>query len=600
MSRVVTWESGSPSLPRAVIAIGVFDGVHLGHQALLAATAADARQRSASSVAVTFDRDPDQVVTPESAAPQLLSLDDKLAFMGECGVNTVLVVPFTEAVARLSATAFLDGVVAPAVDVVAIHVGADFRFGAEAAGDLATLSVWAEARGIAVRGHELLTVDCEPVTSTRIRGLVASGDVAAAAQLLGRAHRVTGTVVRGCEQGRELGFPTANLRPAPHAALPADGVYAGGVHLTDGSTWPAAISVGTPPTFPEARDYLEVHLIDFEGDLYDAVVIIEFAEKLRDQRAFDDLTDLTAAIRADVARARDVAATSGQGLDLSFRDLGPATGAGVAPAQLPDIPPDGSALPDDAPQWVPVASVILVGQYAAMTQGGVSAATLAMALDAANVAYRWDPFDPRDAVPAMWRSPMTFSVWVPAELASVAADVVAGTTPGEPPEDLEEWLGDDVSDDDLVEDPAALAAAQAAVNEARNAAPFSVIGAGEAIPEGAEEFAWVYLAEGHAPGPIEYLSEALNDAEIETLWEPFPPEKRAAFWGRTNLTVYVPLVELDAARALADGIGAWDGVVYEGPDAGSEDPDTGSVDTDAGSGDRPTGELEGEAEAAAD
>jgi riboflavin kinase / FMN adenylyltransferase len=306
MSRVVTWEPDSPSLPRSVVAIGVFDGVHLGHQAILAETVAEAGAHSAASVAITFDRDPDQVVTPETAAPQLLTLDDKLAFIGDCGIDTVLVVPFTAAIAALSPTTFLDSVVAPAVDVASVRVGSDFRFGAKAGGDLNTLRTWAESRGIVVTGQKLLTVDDAPVTSTRIRGLVAAGDIVAAAGLLGRAHRVTGTVVRGREVGRQLGFPTANLSPVPFAALPGDGVYAGRALLRDGSAWPAAISVGTPPTFPEARDHLEVHLISFEGDLYDSTLTLEFLARLRDQRAFADVTELSDAIRADVARAADI------------------------------------------------------------------------------------------------------------------------------------------------------------------------------------------------------------------------------------------------------------------------------------------------------
>jgi riboflavin kinase/FMN adenylyltransferase len=298
MTRVVTWETGRSVLPRSVVAIGVFDGVHIGHQALLAATTADAEARSASSAAITFDRDPDQVVTPDRAAPQLLTLADKLEFISECGMDIVLVVPFTPEVASLTPTSFLDSIVAATVDVTAIHVGADFRFGAGAAGDIATLRSWARDRGIGVAGEKLVTVDGKPVTSTRIRALVAEGDVEQAARLLGRPHRVTGTVGKG--------FPTANITPVDYAALPASGVYAGRAVLPDRTVWLAAISVGAPPSFPEATDALEVHVIGYEGDLYGEVVTVEFLRRLRDQRPFSSAADLAAAIGADVQLAASI------------------------------------------------------------------------------------------------------------------------------------------------------------------------------------------------------------------------------------------------------------------------------------------------------
>ncbi len=239
--------------------------------------------------------------------------------------------------------------------------------------------------------------------------------------------------------------------------------------------------------------------------------------------------------------------------------------------------------------WVVVTGMMLTSHYAATAPTGSSAAQLVMPLDAANIPYRWEPFDPQHAVPSVWRGPMPFRVLVPAEYAEEAAAALAAasvpatsaeyaTSNTDPargaaldsqatPDDLAYWEGEDITDEDLIEDSAALAAAQAAVNEARSVSAFSVIGAGEAIPIDASEWSWVYLAEGHAPGPIEFLSAALNEADVETLWEPFPPEKRAAFWGSTNLTVYVPVVKLDQARELVDEIGAWDDVDLE-PDGG--------------------------------
>lgn len=308
--RVVTWSPELASLGPSVVAIGVFDGVHLGHQKLLKDAAAEARRLGVRSVALTFDRDPDQVVTPEAAAPQLLTLQDKCRFILECAIQTVLVVPFTHEIAATEPDTFLDQVLGACCDVSTIHVGADFRFGARAGGDVETLKSWSFRLGAKVRPHILLESEGRAVTSTRIRRLVAAGDVREAAALLGRATRVSGQVHRGREQGRELGFPTANVVPVPYAALPADGVYAGRVVLADGSAHAAAVSIGVPPTFPDARDYIEAHIIGFEGDLYGARMTLEFIERLRSQQAFNSLGELSAAIRTDVERAGQIVEAS--------------------------------------------------------------------------------------------------------------------------------------------------------------------------------------------------------------------------------------------------------------------------------------------------
>ena len=219
----------------------------------------------------------------------------------------ILVVPFTPVLAEMAPDDFVDSVLLVAMRPVTVHVGRDFRFGARATGDVSTLQRLGLAHGFDVRPHELVTDGSSAVTSTRIRGLVASGDVVSAAALLCRRPRVTGTVRRGRGQGAKLGFPTANVAPVPFAALPADGVYAGRAILEDGAVRAAAISVGTPPSFPEARDYLEAHLVDFEGDLYDTTITLEFLKRLRDQQAYPSLDGLTAAIADDVAQARDSA-----------------------------------------------------------------------------------------------------------------------------------------------------------------------------------------------------------------------------------------------------------------------------------------------------
>ncbi|HET6352467.1 MAG TPA: bifunctional riboflavin kinase/FAD synthetase [Coriobacteriia bacterium] len=299
---VITWQEAL-SVGPCVVAIGVFDGVHAGHAQMLSFAVKDAAEHQVPSVALTFDRDPEQVVSPGSAVPQLLTLQDKCAALLETGVDIVLVVPFTPELARMPAEVFLDAFLKHCCEVKSLHVGEDFRFGAKAAGDADTLRDWAEQVGAKVHPHKLLEIDGAPVTSTRIRGLIAEGDVGEAARLMGRAPRVTGTVVEGRKQGQELGFPTANVRPVAFAAIPADGVYAGRVILTDGTIHRAAISVGVPPTFPEARDYLEAHIIAFDDDIYGQTITLEFVERLRAQQAFGNIDLLVSAIRADVERA---------------------------------------------------------------------------------------------------------------------------------------------------------------------------------------------------------------------------------------------------------------------------------------------------------
>ncbi len=301
--RVIMWEEGTHPIGPAVVAIGVFDGVHLGHQALIASACEDARARGVSAAALTFDRDPDQVVTPDSAAPQLLSIEDKCRFLAQAGADTVLVIPFDVAVAALPPERFVEGILAGACTPLAVHVGEDFRFGRFAEGDVRTLLSLGQAHGFDVRPHSLVTAGGAPVTSTRIRALVAAGAVADAATLLGRSHRVAGMVTRGRGEGVALlGIPTANVVPAAFSALPADGVYAGGAEVGD-TGYPAAISVGVPPSFPGAHHVLEAHLLGFHGDLVHREITLTFSERLRDQRRFSSTDDLARAMRDDIARA---------------------------------------------------------------------------------------------------------------------------------------------------------------------------------------------------------------------------------------------------------------------------------------------------------
>jgi riboflavin kinase/FMN adenylyltransferase len=291
---------------RAVAALGVFDGVHLGHQTLIRDAVALAKANDAASVVVTFDRDPDQVVSPASAAPQLLDLDQKLSLLSDLGPDAVAVISFTPQLAGTPPLVFLDEVLLDAMTPVFVVVGCDFRFGHRAEGDVDTLVRYGAEHGFSVVAHNLVASQGAPITSTRIRSLVASGDVEGASRLLGRPHRVRGTVHHGRGEGTELGFATANLSVDSFSAMPAPGVYAGRVDI-GGVRRPAAISVGAPPSFSGARDDFEVHILDHDGDLYGLSIMVEFLERLRDQRAFSDLSDLTAAIAADVVAVRRIA-----------------------------------------------------------------------------------------------------------------------------------------------------------------------------------------------------------------------------------------------------------------------------------------------------
>jgi riboflavin kinase/FMN adenylyltransferase len=295
--------------------MGVFDGVHVGHRALISDAVARAASAGVASAVLTFDRDPDQVVTPESASPQLLRLEEKIDYIAELGTDVILVVPFCARLATTTPDRFLDDILCQAFEPIAVVVGHDFRFGQHASGTVATLRAYGDTRGFVTIDHGLVCIGDEPVTSTRIRALVADGNVETAATLLGRAHRVSGRVVHGRGVGESLlGIPTANISPAAHSALPADGVYAG-VARINGAAYAAGISVGLPPTFPEARDLLEAHLLDFAGDLYATDVTLEFNVRLRDQRLFGSAHELASAIEADLRAVTTLVTLSSQGLE---------------------------------------------------------------------------------------------------------------------------------------------------------------------------------------------------------------------------------------------------------------------------------------------
>ncbi|MBN2848612.1 MAG: bifunctional riboflavin kinase/FAD synthetase [Coriobacteriia bacterium] len=307
MTRIIEHQPGMDPIGPAAAAIGVFDGVHLGHQALISDAVALATERDIASCVVTFDRDPDQVVTPDRAAPQLTAVEDKIALLTALGPDVVLVVPFDRQLAALTPEEFVTSVLLDAMEPRVCVVGHDFRFGTRASGDVDTLRALGARHGFDVVTHGLVRDGEAPITSSRIRRAIAAGDVMSAARMLGRHHRLTGTVMRGQRLGHTLGTPTANLDVDPRFALPAPGVYASYAEA-GGVRYPAAVSVGVAPSFRDATCLLEAHLIGYEGDLYGASVTVHFVERLREQRAFSDRAALADAIARDVRRVREMLA----------------------------------------------------------------------------------------------------------------------------------------------------------------------------------------------------------------------------------------------------------------------------------------------------
>ena len=291
--------------PGTAVTIGAYDGVHLGHRALLHDLSERAEAAGLSTVVVTFDRHPATVVRPGSAPTQLTDLDQKMELLADCGIGRTLVIPFDHTRAEESAEDFVKEVLVDTLAARLVVVGQDFHFGRRRQGNVAMLTDLGQGYGFDVVGVGLTGNGAEPVSSTRIRTLVREGDVAAAAELLGRPHEVRGPVVHGDGRGGpELGFPTANLEIARDIALPADGIYAGYFNRVDGTVHQAAISVGRRPTFyqPGATSVLvEAYLLDFDDDLYGEPGRVSFVCRLRDERRFDSADALIAQMREDVA-----------------------------------------------------------------------------------------------------------------------------------------------------------------------------------------------------------------------------------------------------------------------------------------------------------
>ena len=297
-----------------VATIGVFDGVHRGHQRIIARAAEIAQARHLPVVVVTFDPHPDEVVRPGSHPPFLTTSRRRAELLAGLGADALCVLPFNLEFSRLSPDEFVRVALSERLRAAAVVVGENFRFGHKALGDVPLLTQLGEKYEFTAEGVPLLVDDGVTISSTYIREQLAAGDVTAAARALGRPHRVEGVVVRGQMRGRGLGFPTANLETPPHTATPADGVYAGwltslGLDGSEQARWPAAISVGTNPTFGIGDRTVEAYALDRDDlDLYGTHAAIDFAARLRGTERFDSVQALVTQMHQDVSQARALTA----------------------------------------------------------------------------------------------------------------------------------------------------------------------------------------------------------------------------------------------------------------------------------------------------
>lgn len=295
-----------------VCVIGAFDGLHMGHRAIIEAARGDAHRRGLPLAVVSFDPDPSEVLSHRPPL-RLLSDADRVRSLALTGADAIIIFDFTWEFSRNSYVDFLDGMLGAIVRPVAIHVGSNFTFGADGAGTPAAIAELGRVRGFEAYGHDLMGWGGAPVSSTRVRHLLMEGNPEEAARLLCRHHFVRGTVEHGRGEGTGFGFPTANIALDPRDCIPADGVYA--CYFVDGDVaWPAAVNVGTPRSFQVApHAMLEANLIGFTGDLYGVDAKVVFMRYLRAPRRFESRDALTSAVLANIGWTRENLGNSGVG-----------------------------------------------------------------------------------------------------------------------------------------------------------------------------------------------------------------------------------------------------------------------------------------------
>jgi riboflavin kinase / FMN adenylyltransferase len=293
----------NPVSRKVCVAIGVFDGVHLGHQQVIRQTLADAEQYEALSLVITFDKHPNAVVAPDRLPPSIYSLPQKLRAIAALGVDATWVIRFDESFSRQTGEEFVRRLVRDFRHLRSVCVGSEFVFGHKRSGDVTLLRRIGEELGFLVHGLSAVSLDGKVVSSTRIREAIGSGQLNAASQMLGRGYSLAGQVVKGERLGRTLGFPTANIAVGG-LVLPPAGVYAAHAH-SEGGLFRAVVNIGTRPTVAKGIPCVsvEAHLLEFNGDLHGQDLEITFVEKLRDEQKFPSVEELRAQIARDIGRA---------------------------------------------------------------------------------------------------------------------------------------------------------------------------------------------------------------------------------------------------------------------------------------------------------
>lgn len=298
----------SDDTPRHAVSIGAYDGVHLGHRAVIDRTRREAQARHADLAVVTFDRHPASVVRPDSAPKLLTTLEQKLELLAALDVDTTYVVGFDDDRAKETAEDFVLEVLVGQLRASCVVVGADFHFGYRRGGDVKLLARMGAEHDYDTVGLELVGTAGQVISSTAVRAALSRGDTATAAAMLGRLPELAGTVVHGDERGRTLGFPTANVAVPADILVPGDGIYAAWYVRPDGVRHGAAVSIGRRPTFYDAAPHslVEAYLIDFDGDLYEEAARVQMVGRLRGEARFDSVDALVSQMQADVVEARQL------------------------------------------------------------------------------------------------------------------------------------------------------------------------------------------------------------------------------------------------------------------------------------------------------
>jgi len=308
--KIVSDLAHSTTGPNSVATIGAFDGVHLGHQALIRQLVIRARELRCQAALITFHPHPSEVLTGRTASRYLTTLGEKAAILEGLGIDLLAILAFTRQLANTSAADFLTQV-CHALHMRELWVGPQFVLGRDRQGDIPTLQALGRRLGFRLRVVEPVVNGEELVTSSRIRELVLAGRMREAARLLGRFYSVVGEVVHGDHRGRLLGFPTANLEVRAERILPPNGVYAGYARVGE-ERYGTVMNIGVRPTFNDHERLLEAHLLDFDGDLYGTDLMVEFVERLRPEVKFDSVQALIAQIHKDKAQAQELLAAEGE------------------------------------------------------------------------------------------------------------------------------------------------------------------------------------------------------------------------------------------------------------------------------------------------